>query len=167
MAVNVYKVWNGPMPTTAAQAKLTTGTAIKSHIQLVPPTSKDVAIVGWGVSFDGSAAGVSIECEVIEADVAATVTAHVASGLISINNPGGSASQCQVGSTTLTGYAASAEGTIAAVRVGDAQLIQPTNNFIYDFLLGYEFVIRAGKFGRLRITAAAAVGALAYLMYAE
>jgi hypothetical protein len=166
VAVNIYKVWNGPMPTTAAQAKLATGTAIKSHIQLAPPSSKDVAIVGWGVSFDGSAAGQSIECEVIEADVAATVTAHTASGLVTINNPGGSASQCQVG-TALTGYAASAEGTITTVRVGDAQLVQPTNNFIYDFLLGYEFVIRAGKFGRLRITAAASVGALAYLMYVE
>ena len=166
MAVNIYRVYNAPMPTTAAMAKLTTGTAIKSHIQLAPPSSKDVAIVGWGISFDGSAAGVSIECEVIEVDVAATVTAHTSTGLHSINNPGGSASQLQLG-TALTGYNASAEGTITAVRQGDAQLIQPTNQFIYDFILGYEFVIRSGKFGRLRVTAAASVGALAYLMYAE
>jgi len=166
VAINIYKVWNGPMPTTAAQAKLSTGTAIKSHIQLAPPSSKDIAVVGWGVSFDAAAANTSIECELIEVDVAATVTAHTSTGLHAINNPGGSASQVQLG-TALTGYNASAEGTITAVRVGDAELIQPTNQFIYDFLLGYEFVIRSGKFGRLRITASASVGALAYIMYAE
>lgn len=166
MAVSVFKVYNAPMPTTAALVKLATGTTIKTHIQVAPPSSKDVAVVGWGISFDGSAAATSIECELIETDVAATVTAHTSTGLHSINNPGGSASQLQVG-TALTGYNASAEGAIAAVRVGDAQLIQPTNQFIYDFILGYEFVVRSGKFGRLRVTAGASVNALAYLMYAE
>ena len=166
MAVNIYKVWNGPMPTTAAQAKLATGTAIKSHIQLAPPSSKDIAVVGWGVSFDAAAANTSIECELIEVDVAATVTAHTSTGLHTINNPGASASQAQLG-TALTGYNASAEGTITAVRMGDAQLVQPTNQYVYDWILGYEFVIRSGKFGRLRITASATVNALAYIMYAE
>jgi hypothetical protein len=166
MAINVYKVFNAPMPTTAAVAKLATGTAIKTHIQLVGPTSKDIAVVGWGVSFDAAAAGVSIECELIETDVAATVTAHTSTGLHAINNPTAAASLAQL-STTTTGYNASAEGTITAVRVGDAQLIQPTNQFIYDFILGYEFVIRSGKFGRVRITAGTSVGSLVYMMYAE
>lgn len=87
-------------------------------------------------------------------------------GLHAVNNPAGSASLCQLG-TALTGYNASAEGTITAVRVGDAQLIQPTNQFIYDYILGYEFVIRAGKFGRLRVTTGTAVNGLCYLAYAE
>lgn len=165
MAVNIYKVWNAPMPTTAAVAKLATGTAIKTHIQLVGPSSKDIAIVGWGISFDGVAAA-SAECELIETDVAATVTAHTSTGLHAINNPGGSASQCQVG-VALTGYNASAEGTITAVRVGDAQLVQATNQFVYDWILGYEFVIRSGKFGRIRVTTTPTVNALCYLMYAE
>jgi hypothetical protein len=166
VAVNIYKVYNGPMPTTAAQAKLATGTAIKTHVQLAPPSSKDIAVVGWGVSFDAAAANVSISCELLETDVAATVTAHTSTGLVSINNPGGSASQAQVG-TALTGYNASAEGSITTVREGDAQLVQPTNQFVYEYLLGYEFVIRAGKFGRLRITAGASVGAIGYIMYTE
>lgn len=166
MAVNIFRVWNSPMPTTAALAGLSTGTAIKSHVQLAPPTNKDIQVVGWGVSFNGNAAGVSVECELIEANVAATVTAHVASGLVAINNPGGFSSLCQLGST-LTGYNASAEGSITAVRVGDAQQVQPTNQFCYDNILGYEFTIRAGFFGRLRITSAASVLALAYIAYAE
>ena len=166
MAVNIYKVFNAPMPTTAAMAKLATGTAIKTHVQVAPPSSKDLVIVGWGISFDAAAAGTSIECELIETDVAATVTAQTSTGLMAINNPGASASQLQLG-TALTGYNASAEGTITAVRAGDVQLIQPTNQFVYDFLLGYEFVIRSGKFGRLRVTTGTTVNAIGYLMYAE
>lgn len=166
MAVSIFKVFNAPMPTTAAIAKLATGTAIKTHIQIAPPSTKDIAIVGWGISLDGASAGTSLECELIETDVAATVTAHASTGLYAVNNPGGTGSQLQLG-TALTGYNASAEGTITAVRVGDAQLIQPTNQFIYDFILGYEFVIRAGKFGRLRITAGTGVNALAYAAYTE
>jgi hypothetical protein len=166
VAVNIYKVYNGPMPTTAAFAKVSITAAIKSVIQLAPPSSKDVAVVGWGISFDASAAGTSIECELCEVDVAATVTAYTSTGIHSINNPGGSASQIQLG-TALSGFTATAEGTITAVRLGDVQLIQPTNQYIYDFLLGYEFVIRSGKFGRLRVTPAATVNAVAYIMYAE
>jgi hypothetical protein len=167
VAVNVYKVYNAAMPTTAAIAKLATGTAIKTQIQIAPPTNKDVAVLGWGVSFDGSAAATSIMCELCETDVAATsLTAHVQAGLVNINNPGGANSLCQLG-TALTGFGAGAEGTITAIRMGDAQLIQPTNQFIYDWILGYEFVIRAGKFGRIRITAGTTVNCLAYMLYTE
>jgi hypothetical protein len=167
VAITVYKVYNAAMPTTAAIAKLATGTAIKTHIQLAPPTNRDVMILGWGVSFDSNAAGVSITCELCETDVAATsLTAHVAAGLVNINNPGLSNSLCQLG-TALTGWGAGAEGTITAVRMGDAQLVQPTNQFIYDWILGYEFVIRAGKFGRIRITTGTTVNCLAYMLYTE
>ena len=162
----VFKTFNGAMPTIAALAKVTTGTAIKTMLQVAPPTSKDIQILGWGISFDGSAAGTSIECELIETDVAATVTAHVTAGVYSINNPGGAASAVQLG-TALTGYTASAEGSITAVRLGDYQLIQPTNQFIYDFILGYEFVVRSGKFARIRVTAAAAVNAICYMDWTE
>jgi hypothetical protein len=167
MAITVYKVFNAAMPTTAAIAKLATGTAIKTHIQLAPPTNKDVMVLGWGVSFDGSAASTSVLCELCETDVAATsLTAHVQAGLVNINNPGGANSLAQLG-TALTGFGAGAEGTITAVRMGDAQLIQPTNQFIYDWILGYEFVIRAGKFGRVRITTGTTVNCLTYMLYTE
>ena len=50
----LYWIGNGPMPTTAAFAPVTTGTAIKTLLQLKP--FNIVRIVEWGVSFDGSAA---------------------------------------------------------------------------------------------------------------
>ena len=52
--MGLYLIANGPMPTTAAQAAVTTGTAIKSMLQLKPFNVCD--IVEWGISFDGSAA---------------------------------------------------------------------------------------------------------------
>lgn len=166
MAVNIFKAYNGAMPTTAALVKVTTGVAIKTMLQIAPPSSRDITVVGWGISFDGSAAGTSIECELIETDVAATVTAHTSTGIMAMNNPGGSASGVQLG-TALSGYTATAEGTITAVRVGDYQLIQPTNQYVYDFILGYEFTVRSGKFGRVRVTAASAVNAICYMAWAE
>ena len=50
----LYLIANGPMPTTAAQAVVTTGTAIKTMLQLKPFNT--CKIIEWGVSFDGSAA---------------------------------------------------------------------------------------------------------------
>lgn len=162
----VFKAFSAPMPTTAAVAKLATGTAIKTHLQVAPPSSQDLICLGWGISFDGNAAGTSIECELIETDVAATVTAHTSTGIYAVNNPGGAASRVQLG-TALTGYNASAEGSITAVRVGDAQLVQPTNQFAYDWILGYEFTVRSGKFLRVRITTGVTVNALAYAVWAD
>lgn len=46
-----YAVWNGPMPTTAALAKVATGTAIKTMMQLVP--AQNIRVIEWGASFDG------------------------------------------------------------------------------------------------------------------
>jgi hypothetical protein len=162
----IFKAFNGAMPTTSPLTKITTGTATKTLLQVAPQSSKDIACVGWGISFDGNAAGVSIQCELIETDVAATVTAHVSAGITSLNNPGGSVSQVQLG-TALTGYTATSEGTIAAVRIGDYVQVQPTNSYVYDYILGYEFVVRAGKFLRVRVTAAAAVNAVCYAAWSE
>ena len=52
--MGLYLIANGPMPTTAAQAPVTTGTAIKTLLQIKPFNT--CKIVEWGVSFDGSAA---------------------------------------------------------------------------------------------------------------
>ena len=66
--------------------------------------------------------------------------------------------------TTSTGYTATAEGTITATRVFDAQLIAPTNQYVKQFPLGLEPVIQISKFARIRVTAAAAVNAYAYMI---
>jgi hypothetical protein len=163
----LYKVYNFPMPTTAAPGKVATGTAIKTLLQLAPPSTFDVTVAEWGISFDASAAGVPIQCELIETDVAATVTAHVASGLVAFNREAlAMASQVSLG-TALTGYTASAEGTITSTRELDAQLIAPTNQNWIQWPLQRDTVIRQSKFGRIRVTAPVTVNAWCYIAYEE
>ena len=56
----LYLIPNGARPTTAAQAVVTTGTAIKTMLQVKLNASivQRAKIVEWGISFDGSAAAV-------------------------------------------------------------------------------------------------------------
>ena len=61
----LYLIANGPSPTTAAQVPVTTGTAIKTLLQVKPSSTKALQIVEWGISFDGSAAATPIKCELL------------------------------------------------------------------------------------------------------
>lgn len=163
----LYQIWNGPSPTTAAQVPVTTGTAIKTLLQVEPSATKPLQIVEWGISFDGSAAATPIKVELLETDVAATVTAHVAAGIVkfdgeALNGGDPTTNLIQVG-TANTGYTATAEGTITTTRVFDAQLIAPTNQYIKQFPLGLEPQIQVSKFLRIRVTAGAAVNAYCYV----
>src|SRR5664280_732315 len=132
---NSYIAWNGPMPTTAAQAKVTTGTAIKTLLQIATPSTRGIQLVGWGISFDASAAATPIVCELLETGaVAATVTAHVAAGVQPYNDANAPASLMTLG-TSATGYTATAEGTITATRVFAAPQVPPTSPYDYQFPL--------------------------------
>jgi hypothetical protein len=161
-----YWAGGGPRPTTAAFAVISTGTAIKTLIQLASPSTEDIKIIEWGISFDGSTAATPIKCELIETDVAATVTAFAAADLIRWNQPNDPASLLTVG-TSASGYAGSAEGSITATRPLDTQLIAPTNQYFKQFPLGREPVVGASKFLRIRVTAGASVNAYPYIIWEE
>jgi hypothetical protein len=130
-----YLIQNGPMQTTAAPASVATGNTIKTLLQLKPGTTNAIKIVEWGISFDGSAAATPIKCELIETDVAATVTASVANDITkydadALNGGDPTTSLIAVG-TTSTGYTSSGEGSITAVRNLDgSQLVAPTNQYV-------------------------------------
>lgn len=163
----LYQIYNGPSPTTAAQAVVTTGTAIKTLLQVKASATKPFQIVEWGISFDGSAAATPIKCELLETDVAATVTASAAADINKLDGEalaGGdpTTNLIPVG-TTSTGYTSSGEGSITVVREFDVQLIAPTNQYIKQFPLGLEPVVQISKFARIRVTAGAAVNAYCYM----
>ncbi len=165
----IYLIPNGPMQTTAAIAPVTTGTAIKTLLQFKASATKTAKIIEWGISFDGSAAATPGKIELIETDVAATVTASVAADITKVDAEalaGGdpTTNLIQVG-TTSTGYTASGEGSTTAVRNLDApQLIAPTNQFVKQFPLGREPVVQVSKFARIRVTLGAAVNAYCYIV---
>jgi hypothetical protein len=159
---NVYWAGNGPMPTTAAFAAVTTGTAIKTLLQIATPSTRDLRIIAWGIAFDGSPA--AIKTELIQTDVAATVTAHVAAGVQPFNDSNAPASLLTLG-TSATGYTSSAEGSITATRTFDMQIL--SGAYVYEWPLGHEPRVPISKFLRVRVTAAAAVNAWTWVRWRE
>lgn len=164
----LYKIFNNAAPTTASQVAVTTGTAIKTLLQVKPGATQVMRVREWGISFDGSAAATPGIIELCVTDVAATVTAHVAAGIHKFDSAalaGGdpTTNMFAVG-TTSTGYTASGEGTVGAVRQGDVQLIAPTNQYVLQFPLGAEFVINPGEFMRVRVKFGAAINAITYVL---
>lgn len=163
--MSLYLFANGPMPTTAAQVAVTTGTAIKTLLQIKP--FNIVKIVEWGISFDGSAAATPIKVELLETGtVFATVTAAVDADVSKYNDVNAAAASVAglTMGTAATGYTATAEGTITAVRLFDVQFIAPTNQYVKQFPLGREPEVTIGAAGRIRVTAGAAVNAYCYLL---
>lgn len=164
----LYLIANGPMQTTASFAKVTTGTAIKTLLQVKPGTTQILRIKEWGISFDGSAAATPIQCELIETDVAATVTASVANDITKLDSralaAGDPTTNIIAVGTTSTGYTATSEGSITAVRNLDLQQVAPTNQYVKQFPLGLEPIIQPSKFARIRVLAGAAVNAYCYMV---
>lgn len=159
-----YRIYNGPMPTTAAQAAVTTGTAIKTLLQLKP--FNQCKIVAWGISFDGSAAATPIKCELLETGtVFGTVTASADADCVKLN--GADQAVASVAGLTLgtsaTGYTCTSEGSITTTREFDVQFVAPTNQYIYQFPLGQEPVLVIGNACRIRVTAGAAVNAYCWI----
>lgn len=162
----LYFAANGAMPTTAALTKITTGTAIKTMLQIASSATRPLKVVEWGISFDGSAAATPIQCELIQTDVAATVTAHVAAGVQPYDDPNAPASTVTLG-TSATGYTATVEGSTTATRYGDLQMISPTNQYVKQWPLGREFQVPVSKFLRVRVTAGTAVNCYCYCIWEE
>lgn len=153
------------MPTTAAQAAVATGATIKTLLQIKPFNM--AKIVEWGISFDAFVAAAPIKVELLETGtVFATVTASVDADVTKYGDVSlavASVAGLTMG-TAATGYTASAEGTITAVRMFDVQFISNTNQYVKQFPLGREPEINIGASGRIRVTAGATVNAYCYMV---
>lgn len=144
------------MPTTAAQASVTTGTAIKTMLQIATPSTRQIQLIAWGFSIDDTA-GADGVVELMQSDVAATVTAHVASGVQPLD-PNSPASLMTL-STTATGYTATAEGSTTASRVFDAVSLSSTTSespytYAYQWMPDERPIIAVSRFLRVRATTA-------------
>jgi hypothetical protein len=149
-----YTVWNGPAPTTAAQQSVTTGTSIRTMLQLATPASRMIQILEWGFSLDDPP-GADGVVELLQTDVAATVTAHVASGVINLD-PNGTASLLTLG-TSATGYTATAEGSTTAARVFDAVSLSSVSgesglSYVRTFMPDDRPIVAVSRFLRVRAT---------------
>lgn len=144
----------GAFPNSSnALAVVAATTSIKTVLQVATPSTTEIIVIGYSVSFDASAAGKPLTVELVEVDVAATVTSLTPG---KYSQPGGAASLC-VGGTSATGYNASAEGTIGASRFADGQLVPPTSGILGQWPLGREFRVAVSKFLRIRVTGSSGV----------
>ncbi|RPE40278.1 hypothetical protein EDD90_3314 [Streptomyces sp. Ag109_O5-1] len=149
-----YITWNGPAPTTAALASVNTGTTIKTMLQLATPATRMIQLLEWGWSSDDPP-GADGVIELLQTDVAATVAAHVASGVVNLD-PNGTASLLTLG-TSATGYTASAEGTITATRPFDAISLSSVSgesslSYVRQWMPDARPIIPVSKFLRVRAT---------------
>lgn len=161
-----YLIANGVMQTTASFAAVTTGTAIKTLLQIKPLAL--LKVIEWGISFDGFAAALPGKVELIETDVAATVTTLADADCTKVGDGVGDAevfSTFATLGTSATGFTASAEGSITAIRNLDAPVfLPPTAPWFKQFPLGREPVIQKAKFARIRVLFGTAVNAYAYMI---
>lgn len=160
-----YKTFNGAMPTTAPIAAITTGTSTKTMLQLATPATRQIQIVSWGFSVNGAQVGT---IELLQTDVAATVTAHVASGIYGLM-PGQPASLLTLG-TSATGYSASVEGSPATTRVFDTvDMTGVTDGHVYryQFMPSEMPIVAASTFLRVRGTFGTAVSMTCFIVWDE
>lgn len=154
-----YKTYNGPMPTTAAQAKVAVANGVKTMLQLSTPATRQITLLAWGFTFDTATAG---EVELLQTDVAATVTAHVAAGVQPLD-PNAPASLLTLG-TANTGYTSSGEGSTTATRVFDvaftAASSPPNLSYSYQWTPSERPLIPVSKFVRVRTTFAATTSSM-------
>lgn len=164
----LYFIPNGAAAGAAAPVAVTTGTSIKTMLQVEPSATIVAKIVEWGISFDGSTAGTPIKVELVETSGAATVTASATADITKLDGnalAGGdpTINLIQVG-TANTGYTSSNEGSPGTCREWDLQFIAPTNQYVKQFPLGREPIIQVSKFARIRVTAGAAVNCYCYMI---
>lgn len=172
MGTHIYRVANHAMTTTAAPVEVTTGTAIKTMLQLSTPSTREIQIVSWGFTVDAAPAttGEGV-VELLQADVGATVTAHVAAGVQALH-PNAPASLLTLG-TEATGFTATAEDTIINSRTFDSIKITGVSNgawpttYKYQFLPNERPVIDTSSFCRIRVTFSAAVNMLCWIVFSE
>lgn len=144
--------------------EVATSAALKTVLQVATPSTTNIRVVAWGISFDGTsttaAPGI---CTLIDVNVAATVTSLTPALWGSGNNQ---ASLC-VGGTSATGYNASGEGTITASKIIDAQNLHPQGGYAVWFPENRRPIVAASRFLRIRTTFAATVNCIPYILWEE
>lgn len=147
---------------------MTTGTAVKTLMQLSTPSTAQIEVIEWGISFDGSTAATPGICELVNTvAINATVTAYAAADVVKLTAPVGGVATLLTLGTANSGFTSSAEGSIVATRQNDTQLLPPTAPYIKQFPLERGPEVMASEFLRVRVTFGAAINAITYIVWAE
>jgi hypothetical protein len=170
MPAKNYGVTNGAAPGAAAPVAISTGTAIKTMIQIATNTTTPaIRFTEWWAEFDGSTAATPIKVELLRhtGGPQTTLTAYVAGDIAKFNDPNAPASSIQLG-TALSGYSNTTTEVTPTTAVSlETHFVPPTSGIYVQFPLGREPEVQVAAFARLRTTAGAAVSCLAGLVWEE
>jgi hypothetical protein len=170
MTAKTYAVMNGAAPGAAAAVPITTGTALKTMMQLATNTTTPaIRFVEWWAEFDGSTAATPIRTELIRhtGGPQTTLTAYAAGDIGKINDPNAPTSSIQLG-TALSGFNnTTTEVTPTGANSMETHFVPPTSGIYVQFPLGREPEVQVSAFARIRVTAGAAVNCYAGLMWEE
>lgn len=151
-----YKTWNGAMVTTASVAAVTTGTTIKTMLQLSTPSTRQIQLISWGFSVDDPP-GADAVFDLIQSDTAATVTAHVAAGVQPLV-PGLPASLLTLGVSN-TGYTSSSETAPVTTKTFDTVSMSSVSaeaatsmRYEYQWMPDERPIVAVSSFVRMRAT---------------
>jgi hypothetical protein len=100
VSAKTYAVLNGAAPGAAAAVPISTGTAIKTHLQIATnTTSQAIRVVEWWTEFDGATAATPIKVELIRhtGGPQTTLTAYGAADIAKVNDPNAPATSIQSG----------------------------------------------------------------------
>ncbi len=177
MSAKTYLVQNSAVAGAAAPVKQPTGTSIRTMMQLAPATGWPLRVIEWGCSFDGSAAATPGEIELIDTLTVFATSLSTAYGVNDIqphgdpnapaNSSGTSGIPLNLG-TSLSGFSTAAvtEGSVTgACRMGDLQLVAPTNQYVKQFPLSREFEVPAGHALRIRATFGTTINMYCYIIF--
>ncbi len=158
-----YIMWNQAMPTTGNFTPVTTGTSLKTMLQVKPTTN--ISIIEWGYSFATVPTAVVEVGLITSGTVAATVTAAGANDVMKYDDGGAPSSAVTLG-TAATGFTATAEGTITATRILDFSE-QWAQSYSKQFPLDREPGVISTDFLRIRMNTAVAISAVCYVVWEE
>lgn len=170
MTAKTYAVLNGAAPGAAAAVPITTGTALKTMLQLATNTTTPaIRVVEWWTEFDGATAATPIKVELIRHTGGAqtTLTAYGAGDIAKVNDPNAPTSSIQLG-TALSGFNNTTTEVAPTGAVSlETHFVPPTSGIYVQFPLGREPEIQVSAFARIRTTAGAAVNCYSGVMWEE
>lgn len=170
MTAKTYSVSNGAAPGAAEAVAITTGTAIKTMMQIATNTTTPaIRCVEWWTEFDGATAATPIKVGLIRhtGGPQTTLTAYAAADIAKINDPNAPASSIQLG-TALSGFSNTTTEVTPTTAVSlETHFVPPTSGIYVQFPLGREPEIQVSAFVRIRTTAGAAVNCLTGFMWEE
>lgn len=152
-------------PFAAAPISLTASTST-TVLQVATPSTTDIMILGWGVSFNGAAGGTQVPVAVSLIDDPTAASGGTSYTPDNWGNAQAPASLC-VGGAALTGYGFSTDTTPTGPRYLDQQYVSPQAGYAVLWADDRQPRVGVSRFLRLRCNAPATVSVIPWILWAE